>query len=237
MLVLTLVPRPAPLPPTDEDVGARRGLRFLVREPLLRLWIPLFALGDTAWTAFFVSVPVLVVVRFDADPRIAGWLLASFGVGAVLGNVAAYRFLLQRVSRADAGRHLRPRPGAAALAPDAPSLRPGRRGSALGLSGLANGIVNPPIHSLLTLRVPPQLRPSVMTVNVMIFGLAQPIGVFAVGPVLDAFGPQPVLVAFALVQTVAMALVAQPSSFAVRRSEAQAVENRWQSSPTPTISE
>jgi len=50
VLVLTLVPRPAPLPPTDEDVGARRGLRFLAREPLLRLWTPVFALGDTAWT-------------------------------------------------------------------------------------------------------------------------------------------------------------------------------------------
>ena len=70
---------------------------------------------------------------------------------------------------------------------------------ALGLSGVANGLVNPSIHSLMTLRVPPQLRPSVMTVNVMIFGLAQPLGVFGVGPVLDAFGPQPVLVAFAAV--------------------------------------
>ena len=29
LLVLTLVPRPAALPPADEDVGARRGLRFL----------------------------------------------------------------------------------------------------------------------------------------------------------------------------------------------------------------
>ena len=235
VLVLTLVPRPAPLPPTEEDVGARRGLRFLARERLLRLWIPLFALGDTAWTAFFVSVPVLVVVRFDADPRIAGWLLAAFGVGAVLGNVAGYRFLLQRVS----GLTL---VGTFALGQALPlwllTIHPSAWGAALalGLSGVANGIVNPPIHSLLTLRVPPHLRPSVMTVNVMIFGLSQPIGVFAVGPVLDAFGPQPVLVAFALVQTVSMALVAAVS-FAVRRSEAQAVENRWQSSPTPTISE
>ena len=51
------------------------------------MWVPVFAIGDAAWTAFFVAVPVLVVTRFDADPRVAGWLLASFGVGAVLGNV------------------------------------------------------------------------------------------------------------------------------------------------------
>ena len=203
VLLLTLVPRPAPLPPTDEDVGARRGLRFLAREPLLRLWIPLFALGDTAWTAFFVSVPVLVVTRFDADPRVAGWLLASFGVGAVAGNVVAYKFLLERVG----GLTL---VGTCILGQALPlwllTIHPPAwlAAVALGLSGLANGLVNPTIHSLMTLRVPPQLRPSVMTVNVMIFGLAQPLGVFGVGPVLDAFGPQPVLVAFAAMQTLAM---------------------------------
>lgn len=218
VLVVTLVPRPAALPPADEDVGARRGLRFLAREPLLRLWIPLFALGDTAWTAFFVSVPFLVVTRFDADPHVAGWLLASFGVGAVTGNVAAYKFLLERVG----GLTL---VGTCILGQALPlwllTVHPSALLAALALvlSGLANGIVNPPIHSMMTLRVPPRLRPSVLTVNVMIFGLAQPIGVFGVGPVLDAFGPQPVLVTFAAVQTVAMSLIAV-STFAVRRRAA-----------------
>ncbi len=216
-LVVTLVPRPVPQPPTEEDVGARRGLRFLVREPLLRLWMPLFALGDTAWTAFFVSVPVLVVTRFDADPRVAGWLLASFGLGAVVGNVVAYRILLDRAGGPTIV-------GTCILAQAAPlwllTTHPSAQlaCAALGLAGVANGLVNPSIHSLLTLRVPPALRPSVMTINVMLFGLAQPLGVFAVGPVLDELGPQPVLVAFAAVQTAAMSLVAV-SSFVVRRRE------------------
>ncbi|MEJ7568551.1 MAG: hypothetical protein WKF41_09835 [Gaiellaceae bacterium] len=104
------------------------------------------------------------------------------------------------------------------MAADDPPFRLAR-GVRARPSGLANGIVNPPIHSMMTLRVPPPLRPSVMTVNVMIFGLAQPLGVFGVGPVLDAFGPQPVLVAFAAVQTVAMALIAA-STFAARRATA-----------------
>ena len=221
-LLLTLVPRPEPRPQTAEDVGARRGIRFLSKEPLLRLWLPLFVLGDTAWTAFFVSVPVLVVTRYDADPKIAGWLLASFGVGAVLGNAIAYRVLLDRVGGLTLvgtcilGQALplwiltlHPEPWLAALS--------------LGLSGIANGLVNPTIHSLMVLRVPAALRPSVMTVNVMLFGLAQPIGVFGVGPVLDHFGPQPVLVAFAATQTVAMSLVAL-ASFAVRRREQTTVQ-------------
>ena len=219
-ILLTLVPRPHAAPPTEEDVGARRGVRFLVREPLLRLWVPIFALGDTAWTAFFVSIPVLVVARFDADPETAGWLLAAFGVGAVLGNVLAYRVLLRRFDGLRlVGLFVLGQAAPLWLLVTYPSAP--LAALALGLSGVANGIVNPPIHSLLTLRVPPPLRPSVLTVQMMVFGLAQPIGVFCVGPVLDEFGPQPVLVAFAAVQTVAMALIAL-TCFVNRRGGATA---------------
>jgi hypothetical protein len=49
----------------------------------------------------------------------------------------------------------------------------------------------------------------------IIFGIAQPIGLFAVGPVLDAFGPQPVIVTLAVVQTVTMVVIAG-TSFAAR---------------------
>jgi predicted MFS family arabinose efflux permease len=216
VLVLGFVPRPEPLPPDGEDSGVRQGLRFLVREPLLRVWVPVFAVGDTAWTAFFVSVPVLVVARFDADPRVAGWLLASFGVGAVLGNVVSYRLLVDRVQGLSVV-------AACVLGQALPlwllTAHPPAwaASAALACSGLANGLVNPSIHALLTLRVPPPLRPSVMTTTAMIFGLVQPIGVFGVGPVLDAFGAQPVLVAFAAVQTVAM-LAIVVSSLAVRSS-------------------
>ena len=207
VLVRGFVPRPQPLPASDEDTGVARGLRFLAREPLLRVWTPVFAIGDAAWTAFFVSVPVLVVARFDADPRVAGWLLASFGMGAVLGNVAAYRFLLERVQ----GLTLI---GVCVMGQALPlwlltmELAPAGYSLALAFSGLANGLVNPSIHTLMTLRIPPALRPTAMTAMVMVFALVQPLGVFGAGPVLDAFGPQPVLVAFAAVQTLAMAAIA-----------------------------
>ena len=39
-----------------------------------------------------------------------------------------------------------------------------------------------------------------------VFTLIQPIGVFVAGPVLDAFGVEPVLVALAAVQTLTMAI-------------------------------
>jgi len=222
-LVLLFVPRPAALPATDEDVGVRRGFSFLIHEKLLRIWIPVFALGDAAWTAFFVSIPVLVVARFDADPRVAGWLLASFGVGAVLGNVIAYRWLLKRVSGLTVI-------GTCILGQALPlwllTLHPSAWliSIVLAVSGIANGLVNPPIHTLLTLRVPPRLRPTVLTVNMIIFGVAQPIGLFGVGPVLDEFGPQPVLVTLAVVQTVSMVVIAL-SSFAARATLRRELES------------
>lgn len=205
VLVAGLVPRPARMGVPDEDVGVRRGLRFLVREPLLRIWTPVFALGDAAWAAFFISVPVLVVARFDADPRVAGWLLASFGVGAVAGNVIAYRLL----GRADGLAVI----AACVMGQALPlwllvgHLPAAGISLALAASGVANGLVNPSIHSLMTLRVPPALRPTVMTTMMLVFALTQPLGVFGAGPVLDAFGTQPVLVAFAFVQSATMGLV------------------------------
>jgi hypothetical protein len=60
----------------------------------------------------------------------------------------------------------------------------------------------------MTLRIPPALRPTVMTTMMMLFALVQPLAVFGVGPVLDAFGPEPVLIGFAVAQTVAMAVIA-----------------------------
>ena len=207
VILKLFVPRPRQLPAGDEDTGVRRGLRFLAREPLLRIWTPVFAFGDAAWTAFFISVPVLVVDRFGADPRIAGWLIASFGVGAVLGNAVAFRFLLDRVR----GLSLI---AVGVLAQALPlwlltiDLPPAAYSAALVASGLGNGLCNPSIHSLMTLRIPPALRPTVMTTMMMLFALVQPVAVFGVGPVLDAFGPEPVLIGFAVAQTVAMAAIA-----------------------------
>ena len=206
VLVRFFVP-PRPALPAEEHAGVAAGVRFLLSDRLLRVWTPTFALGDAAWTAFFVSVPVLVVTRFDADPRVAGWLLASFGVGAVVGNVVVYRLLLDRVRGLTviAACILLQALPLWLLAGHFPALV---YSAALTVSGLGNGLVNPSIHALLTLRVPAALRPSTLTAQMLVFAAAQPLGVFAAGPILDAFGARPVLVAFAAVQTAAMTTIA-----------------------------
>ena len=196
------------------------GLRFIAREPLLRVWNLTFAIGDAAWTAFFVAIPVLVVTRFGSDATVAGWLLASFGVGALVGNGIAYRFLgradgLKVVAVCIMGQALPlwllplPLPAWALSA-------------AIAASGVANGLVNPSIHSILTLRVPPPLRPTVMTSGIVVWALVNPLGLFLAGPVLDSAGVTPVLIGFAAVQTVAMAAVGLAAARA-RQRDADAV--------------
>jgi MFS family permease len=224
-LVAAFVPQGTPVA-SDEDRGIAAGLRFLSRERLLRVWTPVFAIGDAAWAAFFVSIPVLVVARFGSDARIAGVLIASFGVGAIVGNVIVYRALLARaqgltlIAMFVMGQAL-------PLWLFTLDLPAAVYSGALVASGIANGLVNPSIHALMTLRIPPALRPTVMTSMMVVHVLVQPLGVVSAGPVLDAFGVQPVLVAFATVQTVSMALVVL-SSLRVR-----AVEGRLAAAEAP----
>jgi MFS family permease len=206
-LVAAFVPARAPLAEEEDSGGFLAGFRFLIHEPLLRLWTPLFVTGDAAWQAFFAAVPVLTVERFDADAKIAGSLFAAFGAGALIGNFLSFRFLAQRID------------GLRLIALSVPlqaaplwllSLDVGPKVMfvALLMSGVGNGVCNPSIHSIYTLRMPAAIRPKAMAAGMTIWGLGMPLGLVIAGPVLAAFGARPVLIGFAAVQTVTMAGVA-----------------------------
>jgi MFS family permease len=206
ILVAVFVPARPPLPQEDEHRSIRAGVRFLFRDPLLRVWWPAFALGDAAWTAFFISVPVLVLTRFGHHAWIAGLLIASFGVGAVIGNVIAFRYLARRFD----GLAITAMFVMGQAVPlwllwlDLPAAG---YSAAILASGVANGLVNPSLHTVSTLRVPPQLRPTVLTTTMVGWALVNPVGLFIAGPVLDAFGTKPVLIGFAAIQTLTMSIV------------------------------
>jgi MFS family permease len=187
--------------PDEERRSALAGLRYLAREPLLRSWTAALVVGDAAFTAIFLALPVLAFLSFDGDPRIAGWLIASFGVGALAGNALAYR----AVSRMDGLLLVAAVIGFQALplwvlVLPAPATA---IGAALAASGLANGIVNPSLHSILTLRPPLHLRPQVMTAMLTIGMLVAPVALLVTGPALDAFGVRPVFAAAVALQTAA----------------------------------
>jgi MFS family permease len=210
VLVALFVPRRASTPSTEETRGILAGLRFLVREPLLRTWIPLFVVGDAAWQAFFAAVPVLTIERFGADAKVAGALFAAFGAGALCGNFASYRYLVKRV---DGLRLIALSVPFQALPLWILTLDVSAAGmfAVILASGVANGICNPSIHAIWTLRMPPAIRPKAMAVSGTIWGLGMPLGLVVAGPVLSLFGAQPILVGFAAVQTVCMLGVAAAS--------------------------
>jgi MFS family permease len=203
VLVAVFVPRRPPLEQAPEHRRIRESLRFVLREPLLRVWWPAFALGDAAWTAFFLTLPVLVLDRFGHHPAIVGWLYASWGVGAVVGNAISFRFLTRRFDGlfifttfivfqvAPLWLLWLPVPAATLAA-------------VIFVSGVGNGLVNPSLHTIMTLRIPAPMRPMVMTTIMTFWALVNPLGLFVAGPILDSVGTTPVLVGFAVVQTVSM---------------------------------
>jgi MFS family permease len=206
-LVGGFVPHRPPVEQAEEHRSLRTGFRFIGRERLLRVWWPAFALGDAAWTAFFVAVPVLVLTRFGHHPGVVGWLIASFGVGALVGNAISFRFLTRRFEGLGVI-------AACAMGQAAPlwllwlPLPAIALSALIFASGIANGLVNPSLHAIVTLRIPPPLRPNVLATAMVGWALVNPLGLFVTGPVLDAFGTTPVLIGFAAVQTAMMAVVA-----------------------------
>jgi MFS family permease len=220
-LVALFVPATKPVADDGEDRGVLAGLRWVAREPLIRAWRACLITGDVAWQAIFVALPVLVVARYDSDPRIVGVLFAAFGVGAVFGNVVAYRLVKRRdgltlIAKVALWQALPlwllvvelPAYGAVA---------------ALFASGLANGLINPSLHAIVTLRIPPGLRATVMTSLMTVYSLAMPIGILGAGPLLDAFGVEPVFALCAAIQTVVMAGVAAAALRARANREARPI--------------
>ena len=76
---------------SEDGQGLLAGVRYLLRDPLLRGWTAAVVVGDASFSVLFVAIPVLVVHHYGADPRLAGAFLASWGVGCVAGNLVAYR--------------------------------------------------------------------------------------------------------------------------------------------------
>jgi MFS family permease len=216
LLIALFVPGQDGGPEAEEARGLLSGVKFLRREPLLRVWIPLFLAGDIAWQAFFAAVPVLTVERFGADAKVAGALFAAFGAGALVGNFASYRFLSKRV---DGLRLVAVSVPFQALPLWLLTLDVGAEVMffAILASGIANGVCNPSIHAIWALRIPAPMRPKAMAASGTIWALGLPIGLLIAGPILSFFGPSPVLVGFAVVQTVCMFAVAAVS-LSVRRS-------------------
>jgi predicted MFS family arabinose efflux permease len=207
VLVTLLVPV-APDARADEGEDGRgllAGVRFLLRDPLLRGWTTALVVGDASFSVLFLAIPVLVFTHYGADPRLAGAFLAAWGVGAVIGNVAAYRS--ERVGG------LRQAPSlvllqAAPLWVLAAPVPATAVAGGLALSGIANGLVNPTLHAFLTLRPPAAVRAKALTAANAASSIGAPIALALAAPAFAAYGSRHVAAFAAAGQLAAMTYAA-----------------------------
>jgi MFS family permease len=189
----------------DDRQGLLAGVRYLFRDSLLRGWTAAIVVGDTSFSVLFVAIPVLVYVHFGANPRLAGVFLASWGIGAVTGNVIAYRSDRVGGLRQAAPLVLVQAVPLWAVAAPVPAAAVA---SALALSGLANGLVNPTLHAMLTLRPPAAVRAKALTAMSTASTLGTPIALAVAAPAFAAFGSRHVIAVAAAGQLAAMSYAA-----------------------------
>ena len=186
---------------TDESRGLAAGVRFLFRDRLLRPWSLAIIVGDVGWLAFFVAVPFLVLTRFGDEPQLVGWILGGFGAGAVVGNLLIFRIVrgIDQLLVGSVGEVFMIAPIWLFLV----DVAPGFLVASMVAAGLANGVVNAPIWTIFTLRIPPALRTKAWAAIVATTSLLGPLVLLGTGPALDSFGLTETLLAIFAVQTAA----------------------------------
>lgn len=187
--LLTAATVPARLSPPPERQPYLRavveGLRFVVRDPSLRT-VALTASIIVAFVAPFESVVLNAHLQTIDQPSQYGLIIATFALGGLLGAIgygALADRLPERVTLATAVALAGVGIGAFAFLPPVPVM------FALGFTtGLAAGPINPVAAVVLQQRTPERLRGRVIGSYTSLALAAGPVGLLAMGPVVDAGG-------------------------------------------------
>jgi MFS family permease len=194
-----------PVPAPEQPHGVLVGARFMLRDRLLRVWQPSFTLLDSCWTVFFASLPVLVVTTYHADPHIVGVLIGAFGIGAVVGAIAAL-FVVNRFEPLVLGSVA----FVLQIACLWGTVIPGSwllTAGAIASSAFFVSLVNSPFHALVTLRIPRDIRTQAMAMFSVMQGIGSPLGLVAGGWALGHFATRHVLVGVLGLQSAAIAAI------------------------------
>jgi MFS family permease len=191
VLYALFVPSTAPVEESEEARGFWAGFRFLLREPLIRTWTLCAMWMNVAWSALFIALPVLVLVRYGERPELYGWLVSAFGAGSIVGSLLAYRLVrrmeLRLLGALAAVLQAAPLWILVADAPYAVLI------SAVFFVSLFFPMVNAALMTVRTVRTPVALRPKVNSVAVTGAVVLSPLGSLAAGPALEAFSLEAVL--------------------------------------------
>ena len=181
--------------PDESSRGLFAGLRYVVKDKLLGPMMAAAAFINFVAQGLFAMLPVLVVRRFDENPKILGFFFAAFGAGALIGSLIAAQ-VVRKVA-------LTKLAGLAILGMAVPlwllaiTLPWPLVLVVLALFGVFAPLVNAPVLALLTVRTPGPLRPKVMTAVMTLSAIIGPLGFLAVGQALQYVGMTVVFLAIA----------------------------------------
>lgn len=201
-VLVGLFVHPPEVPAPADNHGVLVGAQFVLRDRLLRVWMPSFTLLDVCWTMFFASLPVLVVTEFKANSHVLGFLFGALGGGALIGAFAALGIVrrveaLTLVAVAFTGQmtfiwgsilH-------------GPWVVPA---AAIACAGFCMSLVNAPLHALLMLRFPRDVRTQGIAFSAVMQAVASPLGLLLGGWALAHFATRHVIAGVLAVQTFAV---------------------------------
>lgn len=203
VLLLVFVPRSERKQADERSRGIFAGLRFMFRDRLLRPLVFSTVAFGFAGPMLFVALPYLAFERYDGDPKIAGWLVASWGAGAIVGSALTFRLVARLsplgVSSIGVVGFVVP---LWLLVLELPAWAVA---AVLAVSGLANPLTNA-VVGVLTVRVPTPLRAKAMTSLVTLNRLIGPLGYVTAGLLLTNVGFTAVFLLVAAVDTLAGAI-------------------------------
>jgi MFS family permease len=165
--------------PTAASRGLLAGLRFLMRDPLLGPVMVAACVINFAAQGIIVGIQGIAYFRYDGNAHVLGYLFGSFGIGALIGALAAQ----QLARRAD----LMKLTAIAIVAMPLPlfllavSMPWGAALVVVAAFAFFAPLVNAPIFGMLTVRTPEALRPKVMTAVMTVATMAGPFGFIVAG--------------------------------------------------------
>ncbi len=181
-LVTAFVP-PIPRPAREESEprGALEGLRFLARDRTLLRQVIGVAIVEIGFTAMVATLPVAARRRYGASAHLAGWFLASYGGGSVVGGLIS-----TRARSAGARAPALAIAGLAAttwalLAP----LPAWGVAAAVAANGVCAGLFFPRFFSALAVRTPPAVRARVAASANTAISATGPLGFVGAGLLLQ----------------------------------------------------
>lgn len=181
-LVAAFVP---PSPPTASSEPSTRGvlsgLRYVWRDRRLARTVVGLAVFELGWTAMMATLPVAARRRYHAGAGLAGWLLASYGAGSVLGGLVS-----SRARAVDDRIALLAIAGAAASTwPLLAALPAWGLATAVAVNGLCAGLFFPRFFASVTVRTPAALRAGVSTSVTTAISATGPLGFAGAGFLLQ----------------------------------------------------